>query len=327
MIVDVVLGMAHGDEGKGKVTHHLLKSGEYTHCMRFNGGCNAGHTIYHNGEKHVTHAIPSGVFHGVTSIIGAGCVIDVPKLFQEIEELESSGIDVRSHLKIAYNAHIITDESLAEDSTDTRIGTTRTGNGPTYRKKYGRRGVRADDIPELQPFLIDLMEKLHTKNPTILMEGAQGFRLDIDWGDYPYVTSSHCGISAALQNGISPRDLRDIWGVAKIYETYVGKKPFQPKGRVFEAMQQVGEEYGATTGRQRQCNWMNVNQLRQAVAVNGVNKLIFNKMDVLREIGQWKVLNPNAQFESEEEIKEYLEFVFTRKHGAEVFFSDTPHAI
>ena len=327
MIVDVVLGMAHGDEGKGKVTHHLLKSGEYTHCMRFNGGCNAGHTIYHNGEKHVTHSIPSGVFHGVTSIIGAGCVVDVPKLFQEIEELERSGIDVRSHLKIAYNAHIITDESLAEDSTDTRIGTTRTGNGPTYRKKYGRRGVRADEIPELQPFLIDLMEKLHTKNPTILMEGAQGFRLDIDWGDYPYVTSSHCGIAAALQNGISPRDLRDIWGVAKIYETYVGKKQFQPKGRVFEAMQQVGEEYGATTGRQRQCNWMNVNQLRQAVAVNGVNKLIFNKMDVLREIGQWRVLNPDSYFDSEAEIREYLEFIFTGKHGAEVFFSDTPHAI
>ena len=72
---------------------------------------------------------------------------------------------------------------------------------------------------------------------------------------------------------------------------------------------------------------MNLNQLRQAVAVNGVNKLIFNKMDVLREVDQWCIANPNIQFESEEEIKEFLRYTFTRKHGAEVFFSDTPHSI
>ena len=68
MITDIVIGLQHGDEGKGKVTHHLLKSGEYTHCIRFNGGCNAGHTIYHKGQKFVTHHIPAGVFFGVKTI-------------------------------------------------------------------------------------------------------------------------------------------------------------------------------------------------------------------------------------------------------------------
>ena len=72
MITDIVIGLQHGDEGKGKVTHHLLKSGKYTHCVRFNGGCNAGHTIIHRGKKFVTHHIPAGVFFGVTSVIGNG---------------------------------------------------------------------------------------------------------------------------------------------------------------------------------------------------------------------------------------------------------------
>lgn len=101
MITDVVIGLQHGDEGKGKVTHHLLKSGEYTHCVRFNGGCNAGHTIFHNGKKFVTHHIPAGVFFGVTSVIGNGCVIDPMKLEEEIDYLESHGIPVRQHLRIA----------------------------------------------------------------------------------------------------------------------------------------------------------------------------------------------------------------------------------
>ena len=77
MIADIVIGLSYGDEGKGKVTHHLLKTGDYTHCLRFNGGCNAGHTIYHNGQKFVTHHIPAGVFFGVKSIIGAGCVVNL----------------------------------------------------------------------------------------------------------------------------------------------------------------------------------------------------------------------------------------------------------
>ena len=110
MITDVVIGLQHGDEGKGKVTHHLLKSGEYTHCVRFNGGCNAGHTIFHNGKKFVTHHIPAGVFFGVTSVIGNGCVIDPMKLEEEIDYLESHGIPVRQHLRIAKNAHVITEQ-------------------------------------------------------------------------------------------------------------------------------------------------------------------------------------------------------------------------
>ena len=83
---DVVVGLQYGDEGKGKVTHDLCRNGEYTHVLRFNGGCNAGHTIYHEGKKFVTHHIPSGVFFGIKSIIGNGCVVDPMRLLDEIED-------------------------------------------------------------------------------------------------------------------------------------------------------------------------------------------------------------------------------------------------
>ena len=325
MITDIVIGLQHGDEGKGKVTHHLLKSGEYTHCVRFNGGCNAGHTIYHNGVKLVTHHIPAGVFFGVTSVIGNGCVVDPVKLFEEIAYLESHGINVRDHLKIAENAHIITSLHKAQDGTDERIGTTKTGNGPAYRDKYARRGVRAGEIPELHSFIIDIYEEL-SGDSVILMEGAQGFWLDPDWGDYPYVTSSHTGTAAAIQNGINPRSIRNVWGIIKAYETYVGKRKFQPDDAVFDDIQRIGAEFGATTGRVRQCNWINTREVRQAIDMNGVNRLVVNKMDVLREIDTWGTTE--RRLHGERHFRKHLSDEFSRRLGIEkIYFSDNPHTI
>ena len=92
MLADIIVDLQYGDCGKGKVTHYLCKFKEYTHVLRYNGGCNAVHTIYHNDKKFVTHHIPSGVFHGVKSIIGSGCVVNPIQFFKEIEELEAGGI-------------------------------------------------------------------------------------------------------------------------------------------------------------------------------------------------------------------------------------------
>ncbi len=101
MIADVVLGLQHGDEAKGKITHQLCSKGNYTHVIRFNGGCNAGHTIYHEGKKFVTHHIPAGVFYGIESIIGPGCVVDPDQFFKEINELEEAGIPAADLVSIA----------------------------------------------------------------------------------------------------------------------------------------------------------------------------------------------------------------------------------
>ena len=310
MIADIVVDLQYGDCGKGKVTHYLCRKENYTHVIRYNGGCNAGHTIYHDGRRFVTHHIPAGVFFGIKSIIGSGCVVHPEQFFKEIRELEEGGIKTKGLIHIANNAHVITEKHLEEDKKDISIGTTKSGNGPAYRDKYDRKGLRAKDVPELRPYLLDLYEELHLKNTNakILFEGAQGFGLDIDWGDYPYVTSSNCISGAAVMNGVPPQAVRNIWGIAKSYETYVGAKQFQPAGDVFNKIQEVGEEYGATTGRKRQVNWMNVNFLKKAININGVTHLVFNKMDVLERVERWALYNDGIKkiFDTENDFKDYI---------------------
>ena len=151
--------------------------------------------------------------------------------------------------------------------------------------------MRAFEDPRLQTYLIDLYEELYEDNDAnsleILFEGAQGFGLDVDWGDYPYVTSSHCTVGSAILNGVPPKAVRDVWGVAKIYETYVGAKKFEGDDTVFEEIREIGEEYGSTTGRPRQINWLDFDMLKMAARINGVNRLVFNKMDVLDAVDTW----------------------------------------
>jgi adenylosuccinate synthase len=119
----------------------MAKSGDYDYVMRYNGGGNAGHTIYDGDKKVVTHLVPCGVLHGIPSIIGSGCVLHINNFFIELDYLNGLGYDT-SLIKVAYNCHIVTDDHIDEDSKDVTIGTTRTGNGPCYRDKVTRVGTR-----------------------------------------------------------------------------------------------------------------------------------------------------------------------------------------
>ncbi len=313
MIADIVVDLQYGDCGKGKVAHALCRKNNYTHVIRYNGGCNAGHTIYHNGKKFVTHHIPCGVFFGIKSIIGPGCVIHVDTFLKEIEELERAGIPASNLVHVASNAHLITDFHRAEDGKDEKIGTTKKGNGPAYRDKYARKGVRAMEDPRLAPYIISMYHELYEnenyKNIEILFEGAQGFGLDPDWGDYPYVTSSHCTVGSALLNGVPPKAIRDVWGVAKIYETYVGAKNFEGPDEIFETIRELGQEYGATTGRPRQINWLDFDMLKMASRINGVNKIVINKMDILEAVKSWCLYDgPNLyEFKTRNDIEMWLD--------------------
>jgi len=321
MIADVVVDLQYGDCGKGKIAHALCRDRDYTHVIRYNGGCNAGHTIYHDGVKFVTHHIPCGVFFGIKSIIGPGCVVHVDTFLKEIKELEEKGVDADALVFISSNTHVITDFHRAQDAQDEEIGTTKKGNGPAYRDKYARKGVRAIEDPRLSKYIINLYHELYENEDLeeieILFEGAQGFGLDIDWGDYPYVTSSHCTVGSAMLNGVPPRAIRDVWGVAKIYETYVGAKDFEGPDEEFEMIRDIGEEYGATTGRARQINWLDFDMLKMAARINGINKIVINKMDVLEKVGRWRAFNgPHVlEFDSREDI----EFWIQTKLQVEVF--------
>lgn len=328
--VDVVLDLSRGDCGKGKVSHYLADTNQYTHSLRFNGGGNAGHTIFHKGKKFVTHQVPAGVFHGVRSIIGPGCVINTVKLFQELDYLEAGGVDARKYLRIARNAHLITDEHLRFDSLDSSIGTTRTGNGPCYSDKYARNGFQAENLESLKPFLVDMAEEFYSsdKDSLVLAEGAQGFYLDVDWGKYPYVTSSHCGIGSVLLNGFNHKQIRRVYGVAKAYETYVGADKFEPNDPCFPKLRELGQEFGATTGRPRQCNWLNIDELIKAAQMNGVDEILFNKIDVLDQLGVWKIRWDDKEiysFDSSADFQNFLRSEIQAKHPCTVRFSGNPY--
>lgn len=323
--VDVVLGLQYGDEGKGKITHRLAKEG-YDAVVRFNGGGNAGHTIYHNGVKYITHLIPCGIFYNTLSVIGNGCVVDIVKFFEELSYLKSHGLDT-SLVKIASNAHLITDSHKEEDSRDTSIGTTKTGNGPCYRDKYSRVGLRAVDVPELKPFLIDMEDLIYDSGSSnFLLEGAQAFGLDVDWGDYPYVTSSHCGIGAVFLNGFNHRQINKVYGVIKAYSTYVGAKKFQPEDEVFNILREIGGEYGATTGRPRQCNWLDLNLVERAVRMNNVDYMLVNKMDILQQLEKdygWNVYCGKGLYNISHE-SDFKELIARRFKNLAIEFSYSP---
>lgn len=326
---DVVVCLQNGDSGKGKVTYHLLSTKPYDYCVRFNGGPNAGHTIYHKNRKFVTHQIPTGVFFGVKSVIGNSCVVDVERLRDEINVLQGAGIDVLKYLKISKKAHIITDSHRDIDSKGAGIGSTKRGIGPCYADKASRTGLRAEHVLS-EDWLIDLYEEFtgYDKEINILFEGAQGFSLDIDYGDYPFVTSSSCTVAGVLKNGVSWNTVRDVYGTIKAYETYVGAKRFQPDGEIYEKIAKIGKEFGATTGRPRQVNWMCLDTIKKAAEINGVNKLVVNKMDVLEIVGAWSAIDNKVMrtFFGEEGLRRALQ---EKLEGivSDYYYSGNPYTV
>ena len=334
-MVDLLLGLQWGDEGKGKIVDVLTKN--YDIIARFQGGPNAGHTLIFDGNKHVLHTIPSGIFHDkAINIVGNGVVID-PVIFQkELQNLSSYNIDFKSKLLISRKAHLILPtHRLLDAASETskgkaKIGSTLKGIGPTYMDKTGRNGIRVGDlelddwkekynaltekhlkmldffevdiqydlkelevefcnaIEELKKLtFIDSEEYLNNaikNNKTILAEGAQGSLLDIDFGTYPYVTSSNTTAAGACTGlGVAPNKIGDVFGIFKAYTTRVGSGPFPTE--LFDengaTMSKVGNEFGATTGRPRRCGWLDLVALKYAVQINGVTQLMMMKGDVL----------------------------------------------
>lgn len=308
----IVLGLQHGDEGKGKITLHHSRSDRFTHCFRFNGSSNAGHSVYLNGQKVITHIIPTGILFGLKGIIGPGCVLNEKMFFEELEDISKVIPNASELIRISFNTHIVSDEHIKEELTESKIGTTRRGVGPSYRDKYARIGKRAEQIKSFEPFIVDVFEELYQKQDiSVLCEGAQAINLDIDWGDYPFVSSSHCGVGSVVNNGIPYTSIKSVEGVIKCYETYVGSKQFQdPNDPMLDKIGDLGQEFGATTGRRRQVNYIDLNRVNKAIRMNSVNILHINKMDILRELNCWKVIlnNEIVKLKSEKTFKKVLKY-------------------
>lgn len=321
---DVIIGLQHGDEGKGKISYHLMYKNNYDVNIRFNGGPNAGHTVYTNDKsivpntKIILHQIPCGILLGKIAIIGSGCVVDYEKLILEIEMLEKHGFkNVRQLLFVSHNAHIITKKHIENDNKNNKVGTTGCGIGPCYTDKVSRNGNRVENYKnEFDKINIQIInipqfvcQMYQGENIHILFEGAQGYMLDIDWGEYPYVTSSNCLAGSFVNCGIPACTLRHVYGVLKIYETYIGSKNFQSDDVDLNRLISIGKEYGNTTGRQRQCNWLNMDTIKHAVNTNGVTHLIFNKCDIISEINIFKLISNKSiyKFDSIQDMQEFIE--------------------
>jgi len=343
MAVDLLLGLQWGDEGKGKIVDVLTNN--YDIIARFQGGPNAGHTLIFDGNKHVLHTIPSGIFHdSAVNIVGNGVVIDPVIFKKELDNLAQYNIDFKSKLLISRKAHLILPtHRLLDAASETakgkaKIGSTLKGIGPTYMDKTGRNGMRIGDLEmsdwkdkykaltakhikmidffdvdiqydldELekefcaavdvlkQLTFIDSEEYLNQairSGKSILAEGAQGSLLDIDFGTYPFVTSSNTTAAGACTGlGIAPNRIGDVFGIFKAYTTRVGSGPFPTElfDNDGETMGRVGHEFGATTGRPRRCGWLDLVALKYAVQVNGVTQLMMMKGDVLSGFDTLKV--------------------------------------
>lgn len=325
----VVFGLAWGDEGKGKITSQLTSSGTYDMVCRWAGGNNAGHTIYKAGEKYKTHIIPSGVFYDTLSVIGPGCVVHWSSFLNEIKYLESHGFDT-SLVKISPKAHIVFDEHIDKDKQQLskKLGTTSKGIAPCYEDKAGRRGIRAGDIGEIvkSGYLWD--EKIYGN---VLCEGAQGFWLDMDWGNYPYVTSSTTLPYAACSLGFPSQSIKKVVGVAKMYDTRSGEDPDFPDSLLdnpeLKMLADIGREYGVTTGRRRKTNYLNLDKLLKAIDIAGCTHVIFNKTDILEEAGIFKFYHNNKlnQVDSIKSMKLYIENQIDE--SVRVVFSGNPERI
>ncbi|MDP9229071.1 MAG: adenylosuccinate synthase [Bacteroidota bacterium] len=340
-MVDVLLGLQWGDEGKGKIVDYFASN--YDLIARFQGGPNAGHTLYVEDKKIVLHQIPSGVFHKKTiNLIGNGVVLDPITLKKEYEIVDSFGVDLKKNLFISERAHLILpthralDKAAEQSKGNQKIGSTLKGIGPTYMDKTGRNGLRVGDLND-KSFIasyiklrlkhqrlldsygfnedislweeeffeaLELLKGLNIVNgeyfinnhilegKKVLAEGAQGSMLDIDFGTFPFVTSSNtisAGVCSGL--GVSPQKIRDVIGVTKAYCTRVGGGPFPTEldNETGELLRKTGSEFGATTGRPRRCGWIDLLALRFACMINGVTKIVMTKADVLDSFEELQV--------------------------------------
>jgi adenylosuccinate synthase len=205
------LGAQWGDEGKGKIVDLLTP--QFDLVARYQGGHNAGHTVYVAGRKFILRLIPSGILHqGVTCVIGNGVVVDPKALLAEVDELAASGIDVGNRIVISDKAHLILpyhrDLDLLSEARrgERKIGTTSRGIGPAYEDKIARRGIRAGDLADPQALEHDIRENVMARN-RLVGDTAMDWRRVIEellmYGDRirPWVCDVSLMLSVAMKQG------------------------------------------------------------------------------------------------------------------------------
>lgn len=369
----VVVGAQWGDEGKAKITDLLAESADLI--IRYQGGCNAGHTVVAHNKTFKFHLIPSGILYkGKTCFIGNGTVV-LPEYFQqEIDGLKKENIDL-SGLKVSPLAtitmpwHTEVDGYSESTAGKGKIGTTKKGIGPTYTDKMQRIALKIGDLysPEalnekldvilpiknkqlkelynlktytkeevmdlckkyaeiFRPYVCfewqDMLRDAKRAGKTILFEGAQGVMLDVDFGTYPFVTSSNpVGGGACTGSGYGPKVIDEVIGVAKAYTTRVGEGPFVSEltDETGKTIQDIGHEFGVTTGRPRRCGWFDAVTMKYACLVGGLTSIALTKADVFDTFDEIKICTAYKDTRNGKTYTSYPEDVFIHKYLEPVY--------
>ena len=366
-----IVGSQLGDEGKGGVVDVYGDPADVV--VRYQGGDNAGHTVVEDGTEYKLSLVPSGAVRGKVGVLGNGCVVNPATLFEEMDGLRERGLEPdvrvaeRAHVILPYHRVLDGIEEEVKSESDSAVGTTGRGIGPTYEDKAGRRGVRVGDlldpdvlrerveyvVPQKRALLEDVygvdvadlddpdafdvdavyetareygerlaaeamtvdagpfLAEKRSNGENVMLEGAQGTIIDIDHGNYPYVTSSNpTAGGAATGSGLSPGVIGqgEVVGIVKAYLTRVGRGPLPTElagvegqtpgydgdaGEVEEELatyiRDEGGEYGTVTGRPRRVGWLDLPMLRHSTRVNGFTGLAVNHVDVLAGLDEVKV--------------------------------------
>jgi len=343
MPAKVILGAQWGDEGKGKIVDAIAADSDLV--IRYQGGANAGHTVYINDKKYVLHLLPSGILTpGIQCVLGNGMVIDPDAFFEELDFLDKNRIEYKNLIFISDRAHLIfpyhklIDQQSEKKLDSNKIGTTGRGIGPAYVDKFNRKGIRVaelfnDNVLEnrlkknidyynkilveqyyqqplqfedlikstkiiankIKPYIADSSKLVYDawkNNKSLLLEGAQGSLLDIDFGTYPFVTSSNpVSGGASCGTGLPPTAINEVIGVMKAYVTRVGEGPFPTEefDDIGENLRKEGNEFGATTGRPRRCGWFDAVAAQYSMRINGLTSIALTKLDVLDSFDEMKI--------------------------------------
>lgn len=364
----VVVGAQWGDEGKAKITDLLAENSDLI--IRYQGGCNAGHTVVAHGKTFKFHLIPSGIlYEGKTCLIGNGTVI-LPEYFQEEidglkkENIDLSGLKVSPLASITMPWHTEVDGYSESTAGKGKIGTTKKGIGPTYTDKMQRIGLKIEDLYSdialsekldvilpiknkqlkevynlktytkeevlelckkyaeiFRPYVCfdwqEMLRKAKNDKKKILFEGAQGVMLDVDFGTYPFVTSSNpIGGGASTGSGYGPTVIDKVIGVAKAYVTRVGEGPFVTEltDETGKLIQDIGHEFGVTTGRPRRCGWFDAVTMKYACLVGGLTSIALTKIDVFDTFDEIKICTAYRDTRDGKIYKDYPTNVFIHQY-------------
>lgn len=334
-MLSAIVGINWGDEGKGRMVD--LLSSDFDVICRYQGGNNAGHTVVNDRGTFILNLLPSGILRETTvNVMGNGMVVDIEHLVGEIGRLTEKGISITpDNLKISEKAiiclpyHRLQDVMEEERLADKKFGSTRRGIAPVYSDKYSKKGIRMEDLYDMDslagkvkdivewknitvtgyghepikaeeimdwlrnygaqvlPYVTDVVGYLNeaiAQGKNIMFEAQLGALRDIDFGIYPYTSSSQTLASYATTGaGIPGKKLDETVGIMKAYSTCVGEGPFTAEmfGEEAEKLRAAGGEYGAATGRPRRVGPFDVPASRYGVQVQGADAIALTKMDVL----------------------------------------------